>query len=60
MWNRGAKKVGAGALAVMNNLKVPAGVLLAWLLFGESLDVARVAIGLAMIGGALLVTRSRP
>src|SRR5207248_915251 len=57
LWNRGAARVSAATLAVMNNLKVPAGVLLAWLLFGEAMVLWRVALGLLLMGGALWLAR---
>ncbi len=41
LWNKGVVAVNAGAAAVMNNLKLPLGVLLAWALFGEQIDGSR-------------------
>jgi drug/metabolite transporter (DMT)-like permease len=55
LWNRGAARVGTGTLAVMNNLKVPLAVLLAWLFFGESMDVLRIALGFGLLGAALVL-----
>lgn len=49
LWNLGASRVRAGALAVANNLKIPLAVLVAWLVFGEQADYLRVAAGLAIV-----------
>ncbi|HKK01583.1 MAG TPA: EamA family transporter [Desulfuromonadales bacterium] len=51
LWNRGARQVDAGALAILNNLKVPLAIACSTLFFGEVVDVPRLAIG----GGLLLV-----
>jgi drug/metabolite transporter (DMT)-like permease len=59
LWNRGAVEVGAGALAVANNLKVPLGVLAALTIFGEKADLLRLAIGggLMVVAAALAARR---
>lgn len=55
-WNLGATRVNAGTLAVMNNAKIPVGIVVSLLFFKESTNVPRlllsglimfVAIGLA-------------
>jgi drug/metabolite transporter (DMT)-like permease len=53
LWNRGAARTGTGALAVANNLKVPLGMLVAWLVFGEAADHLRAAAGMGVIIAAL-------
>ena len=55
LWNKGARRVNAGALAVMNNLKVPLGVACSLLVFGERVDLLRVAAGGVLVGLALWV-----
>jgi len=60
LWNLGATKTNAGVLAVMNNLKIPLGVLFALLFFGESADLLRLLIGSLLMLGALAVTYARP
>jgi len=55
LWNTGAKSVNAGTLAVMNNLKVPLGVLVSVLVFREAADLMRLSIGLAIVVGALVL-----
>lgn len=56
-WNIGAVKVGAGALAVMNNLKIPLAVLLAVLFFGERPDLPRLALAVVLLVVALYTVR---
>lgn len=45
LWNVGARRVNAGTLAVFNNLKIPLGIVVALLVFGESADLPRLALG---------------
>lgn len=51
LWNRGAVTVTPGALAVLNNLKIPLAVAAALTIFGEQADLRRLALG----GGIMLV-----
>lgn len=37
LWNKGSKLVKTGELAVVNNLKIPMAVLVAWLIFSEDI-----------------------
>ncbi len=60
LWNRGAARVGSGALAVANNLKIPLAVLCSWLIFSESADYPRVLGSLTVIVAALFVARVEP
>jgi drug/metabolite transporter (DMT)-like permease len=55
LWNKGAARVGAGVLAVCNNLKIPLAVVCAWLVFGEPADHLRVLGGLGIILAALMI-----
>ncbi|MGE4487976.1 MAG: EamA family transporter [Kiritimatiellales bacterium] len=50
LWNKGARKVSPGTLAVFNNLKIPLGILVSVLVFKETTDWPRL-IG----GGALMI-----
>lgn len=54
-WNRGVAKVDAGTLAVMNNALIPAGLAVNLLIWNHDADLLRLAIGAAIIGGALAV-----
>lgn len=49
LWNAGARRVNAGTLAVFNNLKIPLGIVVALLIFGESADLPRLMLGGAVI-----------
>lgn len=45
LWNAGARQVNAGTLAVFNDLKIPLGVAVSLLVFGERTDLARLMLG---------------
>jgi carboxylate/amino acid/amine transporter len=49
LWNRGARKVNTGALAVFNNLKIPLAVLVSLVVFKEPANL------LTLFGGGLLI-----
>jgi drug/metabolite transporter (DMT)-like permease len=51
LWNAGARRVGAGPLAVLNNLKIPLAVAVAVLVFREKVDLAALLAG----GGLMAV-----
>ncbi len=53
LWNLGARKVSEGTLAVMNNLKIPVGVVASLVILRESTDYARLIAGCALIAAAL-------
>lgn len=53
LWNRGAVKVNAGTLAIMNNALVPAGLLVNLVLWNREADLGRLALGGAIIGLSL-------
>jgi drug/metabolite transporter (DMT)-like permease len=53
LWNLGARRVNEGTLAVMNNVKIPVGVVASLAVLGESTDWARLAFGCALIAVAL-------
>ncbi|MCB9247358.1 MAG: EamA family transporter [Ignavibacteriales bacterium] len=55
-WNLGVTKVGTGTLAIMNNLKIPLGVLFAFLIVGEKINILQFAIGSAVIILAFIIT----
>mgnify|MGYP001062635148 CR=1 FL=1 len=59
LWNRGATRAPAGLVAAANNLKVPLGVAISWLVFGERADPLRAAAGGAVIVLALAVAREK-
>lgn len=55
LWNTGARSVNAGTLAVMNNLKVPLGVLVSVLVFREPADGLRLTLGILIVVAALIL-----
>ena len=59
-WNVGATRVTPGVLAVMNNAKIPFGIGCALLFFGESADLPRLLLSLALLGVAVWMAQSGP
>ena len=59
LWNKGATQVNAGTLAVMNNAKVPLAVVCSLLFFGESADLPRLALSLALLAAAVWLAEKR-
>ncbi|MBN2319993.1 MAG: EamA family transporter [Acidobacteria bacterium] len=57
LWNFGARKVNDGVLAVMNNMKIPVGVVLSLLILKEATDYARLLIGCLLLASALWVNK---
>lgn len=54
-WNKGATLVNVGALAVMNNLLIPAGILVNVVIWNRDADILRLSIGAAIILLALAI-----
>jgi drug/metabolite transporter (DMT)-like permease len=59
LWNRGATQVNTATLAVMNNAKIPLGVAVSLVVFGERTDYIRLAAGAVLIGIALVIAEGR-
>lgn len=55
LWNIGARRVSTGTLAVFNNLKIPLGILVSVLCFGETADWPRLLCGSTLMILALTV-----
>ncbi len=53
LWNRGARRVNHGTLAVMNNIKIPLAVFATIVLFREEADIARLLVGGGIMLGAV-------
>lgn len=49
LWNIGARKVNAGALAIFNNLKIPLAVFVSLVIFGEKTNLPKLLLGGAII-----------
>lgn len=60
LWNTAARGVNSGTLAVMNDLKIPLGMVMAVVVFGESAAWGRVTVGLVCIALALALTYVQP
>ncbi len=58
IWNKGATMVNAGALAVMNNALVPAGLIVNILIWNRDVDLVRLSIGGAIILLSLVVNET--
>lgn len=59
LWNIGATRVGTGALAVMNNAKIPLAVACSLLFFGEYADPVRLGISLVLLTTAVWFAEKR-
>ena len=57
LWNRGARLVSAGRLAVMNNLKIPLAVAVSLFIFREPANFYTLLIGALLIAVALVPVR---
>jgi carboxylate/amino acid/amine transporter len=57
MWNKGATLVNVGALAVMNNLLIPAGIVVNVLIWNRDADILRLSIGAGVMLFALVVNQ---
>ena len=55
LWNLGATRVDAGALAIMNNALIPAGLAVNLLIWNRDADLVRLALGGAIIVGSLIL-----
>ena len=55
LWNVGARCANPGTLAVLNNAKIPLGMLLSLLVFGESASLPALAAGGALIALAVVL-----
>lgn len=55
LWNLGAVRVDAGALAIMNNALIPAGLVVNLVIWNRDADLARLGLGGAIILAALLL-----
>ncbi|OTQ74112.1 MULTISPECIES: carboxylate/amino acid/amine transporter [unclassified Gilliamella] len=55
LWNLGATKVDSGTLAIMNNLVIPAGILVNVVIWHQSIDWGRFTVGSAIIVFALIL-----
>jgi drug/metabolite transporter (DMT)-like permease len=59
LWNRGGRKVSEETLAVMNNLKIPIGVIAGLVILKENTDYLRLIAGCVLFAAALWVAGRR-
>lgn len=59
LWNVGATRVNAGALAAANNAKIPLGIACALLVFGETADLGRLLAGAALMAAGVWAAGGR-
>ncbi|MGL6148951.1 MAG: EamA family transporter, partial [Plesiomonas sp.] len=57
MWNYGATQVDAGTLGIMNNMHVPAGLLVNLLIWEQQLHWASFLVGASILVASLWVHR---
>lgn len=60
MWNYGATKVNTGQLATMNNVLIPAGLLVNLIVWNHNTDLPRLLLGSGFILLALWLVEGRP
>jgi drug/metabolite transporter (DMT)-like permease len=60
LWNVGATRVQASTLAVMNNAKVPLGVAVSLLFFGEQAHLPSLLASFALMGAAVWLAERKP
>ena len=53
LWNLGARRVTTARMAVMNDLKIPLGILASILVFKESPNLLRLAVGIPLLVAAI-------
>ncbi len=56
-WNKGATLVNVGALAIMNNLLIPAGIVVNLVIWNRDADIARLLFGGSLIVMSLLLNQ---
>jgi carboxylate/amino acid/amine transporter len=56
-WNKGATLVNIGALAIMNNLLIPLGIIVNLVIWNRDADIARLAFGGSLIVMSLLLNQ---
>jgi drug/metabolite transporter (DMT)-like permease len=60
LWNVGASRVNAGILAAFNNAKIPLGIAVSLLVFGERADLGRLLIGGALMALGVWAAGAKP
>lgn len=55
LWNKGGTMVDAGTLAIMNNMLIPAGIVVNLLIWNRDVDLFRLTVGMGVILLALYI-----
>lgn len=56
LWNKASKTINAGVLAVFNNLKIPLGVIVSLVVFGEQFNISRLFFSCSIMALAVILT----
>jgi drug/metabolite transporter (DMT)-like permease len=56
-WYEGVHQVGASRAGIFMNLQPVVGVILAWIILGETIEPAEILGGLAVLAGVGMTTR---
>ncbi|VAX26169.1 MadN protein [hydrothermal vent metagenome] len=59
LWNYGVRKTNIGTVAIFNDLKIPLGVLVSIIFFGESAKIQNLVIGGLIVTAALVINEYR-
>ncbi|WP_404408028.1 EamA family transporter [Pseudidiomarina marina] len=59
-WNLGAKRVNVAQLATMNNMLIPAGLLINYAFWGQAVDWPRLVLGGAILISSVWLASKRP
>ena len=59
-WNLGAKRVNVAQLATMNNMLIPAGLLINYVFWGQAVDWLRLTLGGLILLSAVWLASKRP
>jgi drug/metabolite transporter (DMT)-like permease len=60
LWNVGATRVNAGVLAAFNNVKIPLGIAVSLVFFGEKAELGRLLVGGVLMAVGVWTARARP
>ena len=58
LWNLGARKVNAGALAIFNDFKIPLAVAISLLVFGEKTNLSNLLVGGLIVVASLVLNEA--
>lgn len=59
-WNLAAKRVNTAQLATMNNMLIPAGLLVNFAFWGQDVNWLRLALGAAILAGSVYLASRKP